>query len=175
MQGITTYTEFKQAVVEPDFRDFMSDQGNLRKAWHSAGSLFHLADWVYVAHKPTSDAKYKFIDDIGRTKPVSCATQFANSLGQIHPEFQLIRGVSNAAKHCELKSVPSGRKNRPGMPSRASDTYVSTRGFQSKAFQFNSFQIAVVKLQGDPRDIEFAPLAQSVLDMWDKLFIAEGW
>jgi hypothetical protein len=73
MQGITTSTEFKQAVVEPDFRDFMSDQGT--------GSLFHLADWVYVAHKPTIDAKYKFIDDIGRTKFVSCATQFANSLG----------------------------------------------------------------------------------------------
>ena len=175
MQSITTYGEFKQAVVEPDFRDFMSDQSNLRKAWHLAGSLFHLADWVYVAHKPTINTKYKFVDDLGRTKSVSCPVEFANSLGQSHPEFQLIRGIANAAKHCELKSVPSGRKSPPGMPSRASDTYVSTRGFQSKAFQFNAFQIAVVKLQGDPRDIEFAPLAQSVLDMWDKLFIAEGW
>ena len=130
MQSITTYTEFKQAVVEPDFRDFMSDQSNLRKAWHSAGSLFHLADWVYVAHKPTIDSKYKFVDDIGRTKFVSCPIEFANSLGQIHPEFQLIRGIANAAKHCELKSVPPGRKNLPGMASLASDTYVSTGGFE---------------------------------------------
>ena len=110
MQSITTYTEFKQAVVEPDFRDFMSDQSNLRKAWHSAGSLFHLADWVYVAHKPTINSKYKFVDDIGRTKFVSSSIEFANSLGQIHPEFQLIRGIANAAKHCELKSVPPGRR-----------------------------------------------------------------
>ena len=130
MQSITTYTEFKQAVVEPDFRDFMSDQSNLRKAWHSAGSLFHLADWVYVAHKPTINSKYKFVDDIGRTKFVSSSIEFANSLGQIHPEFQLIRGIANAAKHCELKSVPPGRKNLPGMARLASDTYVSTGGFE---------------------------------------------
>ena len=175
MQSITTYTEFKQAVVEPDFRDFMSDQSNLRKAWHSAGSLFHLADWVYVAHKPTIDSKYKFVDDIGRTKFVSSSIEFANSLGQIHPEFQLIRGIANAAKHCELKSVPPGRKNLPGMASLASDTYVSTGGFESNGFQFNAFRIAVVKLEGSPKDVEFAPVAQAVLDMWDKLFVAECW
>jgi hypothetical protein len=40
MQSITTYTEFKQAVVEPDFRDFMSDQSNLRKGVALSGLAF---------------------------------------------------------------------------------------------------------------------------------------
>ncbi len=39
---IDTYTEFKRSIVEPDFRDFLADRGDLRKAWHCAGSLFHL-------------------------------------------------------------------------------------------------------------------------------------
>ena len=54
------------------------------------------------------------------------------------------------------------------MASLASDTYVSTGGFESNAFQFNAFRIAVVKLEGSPKDVGFAPVAQAVLDMWDK-------
>jgi hypothetical protein len=61
------------------------------------------------------------------------------------------------------------------MASLASDTYVSTEGFESNAFQFNACRIAVVKLEGSPKDVEFAPVAQAVLDMWDKLFVAECW
>ena len=51
MERIDTCTKFKQSIVERDFEAFMQDRGSLRKAWHCAGSLFHLADWVYAAHK----------------------------------------------------------------------------------------------------------------------------
>ena len=91
---IETYTDFKTEVVESDYREFMDDQGNLRKAWHCAGSLFHLHDWVYNANKRTIDDKYTFQDDRGRVQPVSKSEHFANSLGQRHADFQLIR-------HCE--------------------------------------------------------------------------
>jgi hypothetical protein len=106
---------------------------------------------------------------------VSCATHFANSLGQGHPEFQLIRGIANSFKHLVLKPVPSGRQNPPGMPTHAANTYVSGIAFQPGAFQGNAFQTGDVKLQRSTGDIEFAVLAQSVADMWNQLFAQEGW
>jgi hypothetical protein len=172
---IDTYQKFKGCIVEPDFDDFMKDKGNLRKAWHCAGSLFHLADWVYGKHKPSIDAKYQYLDDNGTTKSVSRVEEFATALGQKYPDFQLVRGVANAAKHFALKPVPAGRVNPAGMPSHAANTHVSGTAFQPNAFQTNAFQTGSVYLQATPQDIEFAPVAQSVLDMWNKLFTAEGW
>jgi hypothetical protein len=172
---IDTHREFRRSVVEPDFRDFVADKGDLRKAWHCAGSLFHLHDWVYAAHKSSIDAKYTFVDDKGQTQPVSCAAHFANSLGQKHPDFQLIRGIANSSKHFVLKPVPQGRVNPAGMPTYAANVYVSGTAFQRNAFQSNAFQTGDVKLQRDEGDIDFADLAQSVLDMWNQVFTDEGW
>jgi hypothetical protein len=94
-QKIDTYGDFKTSVVEPDYEDFKADKSNLRKAWHCAGSLFHFHDWVYKAHKITIDAKYTYKDDKGVIKPVTSHEHFANSLGQKHTDFQLIRGIAN--------------------------------------------------------------------------------
>jgi hypothetical protein len=174
LDRIDTYGEFKRAVVEPDFREFMADRGNLRKAWHCAGSLFHLHNWVYAAHKKSIDANYTFVDDQGRAQSVSCAAHFANSLGQKYPNFQLVRGIANSSKHVVLHPAPSGRVNPPGMPSAAANTYVSGRIFQPGVFDPKVFQTDDVKLQSSTGDIEFAVLAQAVLTMWDELF-ANGW
>ena len=173
MTRVADYKEFKRSIVELDFKEFMADRSDIRKAWHCAGSLFHLADWVYAAHKQAIDAKYTFVDDPGVTRSVSRTKDFANSLGQAHADFQLIRGIANSSKHVFLKPIPPGRVNPPGMPSNAANTYVSASAFQSGAFQSNAFQVGKVKLQGP--DIEIAVLAQSVLDMWDRLFASEGW
>jgi hypothetical protein len=173
MDRINDYKEFRRSIVQADFDDFMADRSNLRKAWHSAGSLFHLADWVYAAHKLAIDAKYTFIDDRGNTQSVSRVEHFATSLGQMHSDFQLIRGIANISKHFILKPTPPGRLNPTGMPTQAANTYVSGSAFQPGAFQANAFQVGDVKLQGP--DIEFAVLAKSVLDMWDRLVISEGW
>jgi hypothetical protein len=62
VQMIDTYKDFMSKVVEPDFNEFVADKVNLRRAWHCAGSLFHLHDWVYAAHKASIDIKYKFTD-----------------------------------------------------------------------------------------------------------------
>jgi hypothetical protein len=175
VERIDTYKEFKRAVVEQDFQDFMADRGNLRKAWHCAGSLFHLHDRVYKANKKAIEAKYKFRDDDGEIKSIRKPEHFANSLGQQNPDFQLIRGIGNASKHFVLHPVPEGRINPKGMPSHAANTYVSEAAFQSTAFQANAFQTGDVKLQKDDGDIEFAVLAESVLAMWNKLFTEEGW
>ena len=55
------------------------------------------------------------------------------------------------------------------------DAYVSTGVFQSNAFQFNALQVAVVMPRGKRMDVEFAPLAESVLDNMEQAFTAEGW
>jgi hypothetical protein len=172
---IDNYTEFTRSVVEPDFNTFMDCRDDLRKAWHCAGSLFHLADWVYAAKKSVIDIKYQYKDDNGRKQSVSNSIEFANSLGQAHPNFQLIRGIANSSKHCYLKPVPAGRDNPPGMPTHAANTYVSGSAFQPGAFQSSSFQTGEVKLQSSNGDIEFAILAKSVLEMWNELFRNEGW
>ena len=178
MQRIDTCREFKQYVVEPDFRDFMADVSDLRRAWHCAGSLFHLHDWVYAAHKASIDATYTFVDDEAKTRPVSCAAHFANSLGQQHPDFQLVRSTANSSKHFVLRPAPPGRTNPPGMPSCAANTYVSQATWDSAkaTFDHDAFDdIGEVKLQRSTGDIEFATLARSVLDMWDRLFATAGW
>ena len=153
----------------------MADTGDLRKAWHCAGSLFHLHDWVYAAHKASIDAKYKFVDDNGQTQSVSCAAHFANSLGQKCPDFQLMRGIANSSKHFVLRPAPAGRVNPPGMPTHAANTYISGITFQPGVSQANAFQTGDVKLQRDAGDAEFAVLAQAVLDMWNQVFNDEGW
>ena len=140
---IDTYSQFKHSIVEQDFQEFMADRGNLRKAWHCAGSLFHLHDWVYAAHKLAIDAKYTFLDDTGQTRRVSSSVHFANSLGQAHPDFQLIRGIANVSKHFALYSVPPGRVNPPGMPSHAANTYVSGMSSNPACFKAMRSRLAL--------------------------------
>jgi hypothetical protein len=174
-QRIDTYTDFKREIVDVDFRDFMADDsGTLRKAWHCAGSLFHLHDWVYAAHKALIDAKYTFINDKKQTQAVSCASHFANSLGQQYPNFERIRGIANASKHSVLRPRP-GRIIPSGIPSSAANTYVTDAAFQPGAFQRSAFQVGDVMLEATPQDMLFSELARSVLDMWEQLFQSEGW
>jgi hypothetical protein len=175
MERIATYQDFKRSVVESDFNDFMANRGDLCKAWHCAGSLFHLAEWVYAAHKNAIDRKFQFADRNGHTRSVSNEQEFPNSLGQKHPDFQLIRGIANASKHFILKPVPPGRTNPPGMPTHAANTYVTSSAFDSGAFDAATFDVAQVRQQAPGNDLDFADLAQSVMNMWNTLFAAEGW
>jgi hypothetical protein len=175
VQKIDTYQDFLREIVEPDCNDFFADKANLRRAWQCAGSLFHLHDWVYAAHKTSIDAKYTFTNRQGATESVSCNEHFANALGQIYPDFQLVRGIANASKHFALRAPKPGTQNPPGMPSHAANTYVTGAAFQPGVFQADAFQVGSVVLEAQPDDIEFPGLAQSVLDMWKKLFAQEGW
>jgi hypothetical protein len=175
VQKIDTYQDYLREIVEPDFRDFVGDKSNLRRAWQCAGSLFHLHDWVYAEHKTSIDAKYTFTNRQGTTESVSCNEYFANALGQLYPNFQLVRGIANASKHFALRTPKPGTQNPPGMPSQAANTYITVAAFQPGAFQANAFQVGSVVLEARPDDIEFSGIAQSVLDMWKNLFAREGW
>jgi hypothetical protein len=61
------------------------------------------------------------------------------------------------------------------MPSHAANTYVSGSAFQPGGFQASAFQIGDVVLEARLNDVEFSGLAQSVLDMWKRLFMQEVW
>jgi hypothetical protein len=174
-QQIDTHQDFLREIVEPDVNDFFADKSNLRRAWHCAGSLFHLHDWVYAAHQTSIDAKYTFTNRQGTTESVSRSEHFANALGQLYPDFQLVRGIANVSKHFALRTPKPGTHNPPGMPSHATNTYVTGAAFQPGAFQADAFQVGSVVLEAQPDDIEFSGLAQSVCDMWKKLFAQEGW
>jgi hypothetical protein len=42
---------FWYGIVVPDYQDALAEPSNLRRAWHCAISLVHMADWVFHTHK----------------------------------------------------------------------------------------------------------------------------
>jgi hypothetical protein len=50
-QKIDDYRKYWKEIVTPDYDDFFADLDNLRKAFHCAISLFHMADWLYCDNK----------------------------------------------------------------------------------------------------------------------------
>ena len=96
MDKIDTFLLFKSEVVEKDLCDFLADKKDLRKAFHIAVSLFHLADWVYVAKQSDIRKRYTLKDEKKQKEKA-----FYDALGEEHPEFQSIRDIANAVKHLE--------------------------------------------------------------------------
>jgi hypothetical protein len=170
---IDDYPTFWLDVVRPDYLDTVAEPANLRRAFHCAISLFHMADWVYVAHKSNIDAAFTFVDKNGTTRPVQDEKTFANALRDLHPDFDLIRGIANSAKHLQLKQPGP----HPAAPSHAANTQVQATGWGQGAFGAGPYGgTPRVMLQGPKgNDLEFSVLAKSVLDMWTTLADRHGW
>jgi hypothetical protein len=151
--------------VEPDFQDFQASPGNLRKAFHCAISLFHIADWIYKEKGPSywQSAGLKFKDRTGAMVLVHDDKSFANALATINPDFELIRNVANNAKHFSLKNPGS----HPASPSHAANTYSRQAAFDASVFDESVFDATdEVMLEGPGgRDILFLNLAISVRQM----------
>jgi hypothetical protein len=89
----------------PDYNDFSAAIDDLRPAFHCAISLFHLSDWVYVVHRTYINANFTYRDKNGFVQPVTDEKTFANALGQLHPDFDLIHGNRKFRKaSCAEKS-----------------------------------------------------------------------
>jgi hypothetical protein len=170
---IDTYEKFFEHVVKQDYSDFLLSPDDLRKAFHCASSLFHFSDWLYAAKKQEIDAKYTFIDDKGVRRPVRTASQFANSIAEQCPEFQLIRGIAHAGKHFALKPPPPGRQNPPDMPSHAANT-VNRGAFQAGVFDSGAFDVRQAYLEGTPAR-PISGLAKTTMEMWRQMLRSEGW
>jgi hypothetical protein len=99
---VQDYQVFWRQIVEPDYKDFMAKIDDLRRAFHCAITLFHMSDWIYVSQKTYINANFTFKDKNGISRPVTCEKKFANAVGDLHPDFDLIRGIANSAKHLVL-------------------------------------------------------------------------
>ena len=163
---IDDYKKFWNEVLLPDYEDFMSEIDNLRKEFHLAISLLHMADWLYQANKPYIDANFTFTDKNGNLQPVIDEKTFANAVRDFYPDFELIRGIANAGKHLQIR-----KGNHRGAPENAANTYVTSTGFGSGSYSMGPYGGSPrVRQQGpNGQDIEMTDLAERVRDMWEKL------
>jgi len=163
---IDDYKKFWKCIVLPDYQDFMSEIDNVRKAFHLAGSLFHMADWLYWGNKNYIDANFSFIDKNGATQPVSDEKTFANAVRDLYPDFELIRGIANAGKHLQIR-----KGQHDASPVSASNTYVTSTGFGTGGYGMGPYGGTPRVLQQGPnnQDIEMTDLAKRIHEMWVKL------
>ena len=166
-ERITDYRSFRAGMVEPDYQAFRRDEGDLRLGLHSALSLYHLADWVWVAHEPYSRANFQWHQSPGGAQAVTSGGHFANALADLHQDFELVRAIGNAAKHLELDPASTTRTMPSNRPSHAANTYVETtvRWFGSTK--------GVVTIQGSNRPL--LEVLTSTRTWWDALFARHGW
>jgi hypothetical protein len=128
---------------------------------------------VYVAHKAYIDANFTFRDKNGVVRPVTDEKAFANALGDLHPDFDLIRGIANSAKHLVL----ANRQPHPAAPSHAANTRVQSTGFGERGFGMGPYggtpRVMLEAARGQDR--EFSDLATSTFDMWKRLSQQHNW
>ena len=169
---IDHYTTFWSDMVVPDFKEFMQEQHDLRRAFHSALSLFHMSDWVYGAEKATS-AHFSFIDKNGRPQPVRDSKQFANALADLEPDFELIRQIANSAKHLKL----SHSSRHPWAPTHAANTHSGGTGFGEGGYGVDPYGGSPRVMLAGPlgADREFSSIAETVQKMWLSQAKAHGW
>jgi hypothetical protein len=168
---IDDYQSFWREVVIPDFDDFMGEQSNLRRAFHCAISLFHMADWVYRGHKAYIHAHFTFTDKNGNPKSVYNEKSFANAIRDLHPDFELIRGIANSAKHLEIR-----QGTHPASPTHAANTSSHSSTWDTAEWDndpWNSRGIILTDSGGN--NYKVLALAESTYKMWSRLCQQHGW
>jgi hypothetical protein len=161
MLHIITAKEFMRDVVEPDYADARLNVESIRHAFHATVALFSLRDWVFSEFFGKSGWSYG--NDLGA---------FQRYLERQCPEFAIISDVANAAKHLELDRSRSGQ----------------IQGARCVRVSGGSGFLGFGAIGGGPIssaptiEIEYAndrlPLlwiAEKVLEMWRRLFAANGW
>jgi hypothetical protein len=119
---INDYNSFISGMVDPDYKAFLRDESDLRLGLHSAMSLFHLADWIYLSHKNYIHANFQWLES-GVARAVTDSKNFANALADLNPNFELVRSVANASKHLSIHT-PFARNVPANRPTHAANTYV---------------------------------------------------
>jgi hypothetical protein len=160
---IDDYKKFWNDILLADYQDFMQEIDNVRKAFHLASSLFHMADWLYWGNAAYINANFTFRDRNSQLRPVSDEKTFANAVRDLYPDFELIRGIANAGKHLQVR-----KGQHAASPVSASNTYVTSTGFGVSGFGTGPYGgTPRVRQQGpNNQDIEMTDLAQRIHDMW---------
>jgi hypothetical protein len=167
-----TPEDFWNGMLLPDYNDFQADVGDLRMAFHSAISLFHMHDWVFNIHEDYIIANFTLIDDQGNTPRTKKAKHFGNALEAICPDFALIRGIANAGKHLALSNI----RPHPDAPSHSSNTASQSLGFGEGSYGIGPYGGGPqVMLEGANGHLHFSEIAKSVYNMWVSLKDEHGW
>ena len=168
---IDNYRSFWRDIVTPDYNDFMNQREDLRRAFHCAISLFHMADWVYLTHKAFIDAQFTFVDKNGTQQRVQDEKMFANAVRDLHSEFELIRGIANSAKHLEIR-----RGKHPASPTNAANTSSQSSDWDQAEWDVDPWNGRGVILAGPGgNDYKVTALADSTYKMWSSLCRQHGW
>jgi hypothetical protein len=158
---IDTAAAFKKGVVDEDYKEYKSDLGNLRRAYHLTLGLFHLRDWTFWQYGGEPNWPHKTIGD------------YQTYLDGQSADFGYIRDLANAVKHAELDPKKKPSTQMVGL----ANTEVSVPAFQSGAVQDNAFQTrtVIVSQTSSTKNVEFEHAADAVMAMWNKLFSDNGW
>jgi hypothetical protein len=173
MRRIDNYRHYWSEIVTLDYLDFIKHDDDLRRAFHCATTLFHMHEWLYAAEEVTIRSRFRFNDKEGKSQPVGDAKAFANSIADTYPDFELIRGIANSAKHFELKPRRNATPPRhPAMPSHAANTYFSLSTSALGPF-FRTGEIMLQMPGGVDRSV--VDLAISVWKFWPLFCSNNGW
>lgn len=165
-------SDFWMGIIVPDYNDFQTDQGDLRKALHLAISLFRNHDWVFVDHSSSIVGALNSVSANGVLIQVSDSRTFANWLESQCGDFSLIRGIANAAKHLQLSNI------RPHVdaPSHSANTASQIVSFGQGSYGVGPYGGgSQVMLEGATGHRQFSQIANSVFQMWGGLKQAHGW
>lgn len=171
MKKIDDYQKYWSEIVIPDYEEHRDNLDDLRRTFHCASSLFHMADWLYLGNKPHFDATLTFIDKNGNAQAVQDEKTFANAVRDFFADFELIRNIANASKHLEIR-----KGTHAASPVSAANTYVTTTGFGTGGYGSGTYGGAARVRQEAPdnNDIEFSDLSTSIVDMWRRFCAEHG-
>lgn len=174
VKKIDTYADFWREIVTEDHTAFKAQIDDIRLAFHLAISLFHMADWIYINNKAYIDLNFTFRDRNGAAQPVSDQKSFANALRDMNPNFELIRGIANAAKHLQLHNPTTHHSHAP---SHAANTAVHSTGWGVGGYGVGPYGGAPrVMLEGPSNNhLEFLDIAEDVFKMWQQLAASHNW
>jgi len=174
--NFTTPQQYWDGMVEPDYNDFLAQKGSLRRAYHCATSLFHMADWLWIAHKTEIRAIY------GLSATTKNADEFANVLEGLSADFHLVRTTANSTKHLKMNK-PSSQPNAPSSAANVQSQTIFSEGpggFCTAPLcsgPLSGGEITVetrVVLEG-AREVYFDEVATRVRQFWIDLRSQHGW
>jgi hypothetical protein len=170
VEQFQTPDDFWQGILLPDYNHFQENTGDLRSAFHSAISLFHMHDWIFEAYPDCVTANFAFTHSDGHSQNATDVGMFANALEQANSDFGLIRGIATAAKHWKV----TRKKHQQNVPSHSSNVMSFDSHGVGSYNKIISSGDRKVMLEVEDGYIPLDEISKGVYEMWLKLKCKHG-